>query len=168
MTVYGTFAWVMFHELGHTLNLRHGGFENLNNKPNYVSMMNYNYGLSIPQLSGDSGLIDFSPPRCATVRAAAARFPADLDETQLDETMVLDANDSKNMFQFRDLAAADKFWPDERAGQRRRRRSRHRLDRRRHDLRRHRVGRHQRGRKVRRAGTEWRLGHHDGRWTTSC
>ena len=29
------------HELGHTLNLRHGGFEDDNCKPNYISVMNY-------------------------------------------------------------------------------------------------------------------------------
>ena len=33
----GTFI----HELGHTINLRHGGFENLNRKPSYNSIMRY-------------------------------------------------------------------------------------------------------------------------------
>jgi hypothetical protein len=33
----GTFM----HELGHNLNLRHGGGDNINRKPNYVSLMNY-------------------------------------------------------------------------------------------------------------------------------
>ena len=111
LTVYSTQAGVIFHELGHTLNLGHGGFEGLNNKPNYISMMNYNYGLSIPQVSGGSGLIDFSPPLCASCPGDRGAIPDDLDETQLDETMVLDANDVENMFQFRDLLADDKFWP---------------------------------------------------------
>lgn len=31
------------HEMGHTLGLRHGGFEDTNNKPNYVSLMSYHY-----------------------------------------------------------------------------------------------------------------------------
>ncbi|MCR5523418.1 MAG: hypothetical protein K6F64_07250 [Clostridia bacterium] len=31
------------HELGHNLGLRHGGDDNLNNKPNYLSNMNYLY-----------------------------------------------------------------------------------------------------------------------------
>src|SRR5439155_12618084 len=32
----------IMHELGHNLNLRHGGFNNDNCKPNYLSVMNYN------------------------------------------------------------------------------------------------------------------------------
>jgi hypothetical protein len=35
----GTFM----HELGHNLNLRHGGFEDVNYKPNYLSVMNYSF-----------------------------------------------------------------------------------------------------------------------------
>jgi len=37
----GTFM----HELGHDLNLRHGGLDDVNNKPNYPSVMNYLYQL---------------------------------------------------------------------------------------------------------------------------
>jgi hypothetical protein len=37
------------HELGHNLNLRHGGDEDLpNGKPNYLSVMNYSYQNGIP------------------------------------------------------------------------------------------------------------------------
>ena len=32
---------VFMHELGHCLNLRHGGADNINGKPNYLSIMNY-------------------------------------------------------------------------------------------------------------------------------
>jgi uncharacterized repeat protein (TIGR01451 family) len=111
LTVYTTQAGVMLHELGHTLNLGHGGFEGLNDKPNYISMMNYNYGNNIPQVDGGSGLIDFSPPLCASCPGGRGAIPADLDETQLDETMVLDPNDDQNMLEFRDLLAIDKLWP---------------------------------------------------------
>jgi uncharacterized repeat protein (TIGR01451 family) len=39
---YATFqAGTFMHELGHTLGLRHGGFEHTNCKPNYLSVMNY-------------------------------------------------------------------------------------------------------------------------------
>jgi hypothetical protein len=38
----GTFM----HELGHNLNLRHGGSDNVNNKPNYLSVMNYLFQMS--------------------------------------------------------------------------------------------------------------------------
>ncbi len=37
----GSFAAV--HELGHNMGLRHGGHDNLNNKPNYNSVMNYKF-----------------------------------------------------------------------------------------------------------------------------
>ncbi|MBL0921421.1 MAG: hypothetical protein IBJ10_04745 [Phycisphaerales bacterium] len=40
-------AGIFMHELGHTLDLRHGGFENMHGKPNYVSVMNY--ALVIPK-----------------------------------------------------------------------------------------------------------------------
>jgi len=38
-------AGTIMHELGHTLGLQHGGFEDTNFKPNYFSIMNYNYQL---------------------------------------------------------------------------------------------------------------------------
>ncbi|WP_051259042.1 carbohydrate-binding protein [Chitinibacter tainanensis] len=38
-------AGTIMHELGHNLGLRHGGFENTNDKPNYYSIMNYLYQL---------------------------------------------------------------------------------------------------------------------------
>lgn len=38
-------AGTIMHELGHNLGLRHGGFENTNNKPNYYSIMNYLFQL---------------------------------------------------------------------------------------------------------------------------
>lgn len=38
-------ASTIMHELGHNLGLRHGGDENLNDKPNYWSVMNYTYQL---------------------------------------------------------------------------------------------------------------------------
>jgi hypothetical protein len=36
-------AGTFMHELGHTLGLRHGGADNLNHKPNYLSVMNYHW-----------------------------------------------------------------------------------------------------------------------------
>jgi hypothetical protein len=38
-------AATLMHELGHNLGLRHGGFEERNLKPNYLSVMNYAYQL---------------------------------------------------------------------------------------------------------------------------
>ncbi|WP_291427165.1 hypothetical protein, partial [Deinococcus sp.] len=36
----------IMHEFGHTLGLRHGGFEDTNWKPNYYSIMNYTYQIA--------------------------------------------------------------------------------------------------------------------------
>ncbi len=36
-------AGTLMHELGHTLNLRHGGSDNISCKPNYLSVMNYSF-----------------------------------------------------------------------------------------------------------------------------
>ena len=45
----GTFI----HELGHNLGLTHGGTDGVNNKPNYLSIMNYSYQMTgIPQTAG--------------------------------------------------------------------------------------------------------------------
>lgn len=64
---------IFMHELGHTLNLRHGGNEDHNCKPNYVSVMNYVHQNGIPQVLArspfvsinvlSSGLADYSPAR---------------------------------------------------------------------------------------------------------
>jgi hypothetical protein len=65
-------AGVLMHELGHCMHLRHGGNVDTNNKPNYLSVMNYLFTLTGLTADGD---IDYSrgmlPP---------------LDETALNET----------------------------------------------------------------------------------
>jgi hypothetical protein len=45
-------AATIMHELGHTIGLRHGGFEHANLKPNYFSVMNYLYQLEGLPLDG--------------------------------------------------------------------------------------------------------------------
>lgn len=47
-------AATFLHELGHNLGLAHGGFEGTNFKPNYLSIMNYLYPVSL------SGRLDYS------------------------------------------------------------------------------------------------------------
>jgi len=43
-------ASTLFHELGHNLGLLHGGNDQINFKPNYVSTMNYLYTMGLPQM----------------------------------------------------------------------------------------------------------------------
>lgn len=89
----------IMHELGHNLNLEHGGDEGNNCKPNYVSVMNYDNQFAIRQAGGGS-IIDYSPPRFSGGRGAAP-LPT-LDESNLDESIILDSTDSTNQFVFVD------------------------------------------------------------------
>ncbi len=78
-----TDAGVLMHELGHNLGLRHGGTDDVNYKPNYLSIMNYDFTFSwLPQSSGSNVLdvLDYS------------RFDlSSLDENALDEDQGLGA-----------------------------------------------------------------------------
>ena len=72
-------AGTIQHELGHNLNLRHGGNVNTNRKPNYNSVMSYNYqfyGVDDDCTPQENGVLDYShgvnPP---------------LDEENLNETL---------------------------------------------------------------------------------
>ena len=54
----------IMHEVGHNLNLRHGGGEDLNYKPNYNSVMNYQYqfpGVDTNCTVPGDGLLAYSP-----------------------------------------------------------------------------------------------------------
>ena len=56
-------ANTILHEVGHNLNLRHGGNENCNYKPNYNSVMNYKYqfsGVDDNCTPPADGVLDFS------------------------------------------------------------------------------------------------------------
>ena len=45
-------AGVFMHELGHTLGLEHGGGDDINFKPNYISVMNYLWTVPRPETEG--------------------------------------------------------------------------------------------------------------------
>jgi uncharacterized repeat protein (TIGR01451 family) len=87
----------IMHELGHTLNLRHGGDVNDNCKPNYISVMNYDNQFGINQAGGGS-IIDYSPPRFAGGRGQAPLGA--LTENNLNEATLLDNTDATNQFVF--------------------------------------------------------------------
>ncbi len=72
-------AGTFMHELGHTLNLRHGGNDNINRKPNYLSIMNYAFQMSGLRVAGVTGRYDYS-------RFGPAVLPA-LNEAALNETV---------------------------------------------------------------------------------
>ena len=69
-------ASTFMHELGHTLGLRHGGRDDINNKPNFFSVMNYAHAFP-----GDRYILDYSRRALAT-----------LDEGNLDEAFGLGMN----------------------------------------------------------------------------
>jgi hypothetical protein len=56
-------AGTFMHELGHSLGLRHGGADNVNYKPNYLSIMNYLF-----QTNGLPTFSSFTPCTVATSR----------------------------------------------------------------------------------------------------
>ena len=70
-----TQASTFMHELGHNLGLDHGGGDDVNYKPNYISIMNYRFNvIGTLRPDGRQRSIDFSRRKLAT-----------LDETKLDE-----------------------------------------------------------------------------------
>ena len=54
-------AVVFMHELGHNLGLMHGGTDEVNHKPNYLSIMNYSFSLNGLIVNGVSGFVNYSP-----------------------------------------------------------------------------------------------------------
>ncbi|MDR1018276.1 MAG: VWA domain-containing protein [Lachnospiraceae bacterium] len=73
--VAGTFM----HELGHSLGLKHGGCDDLNGKPNYLSIMNYNY-----QMTGLLGTnsIDYSNYKLDDLNTSALSEGRGLDNPE--------------------------------------------------------------------------------------
>lgn len=69
------------HELGHCLGLRHGGGDNINWKPNYISIMNYNFQFPGLTRGGLANICDYSN---------ISLLP--LDENNLDERDGLGVN----------------------------------------------------------------------------
>ncbi|HEY5868420.1 MAG TPA: hypothetical protein VI542_23150 [Candidatus Tectomicrobia bacterium] len=64
-------AGTLMHEFGHNIGLRHGGNENENRKPNYLSIMSYNYQLVGLTIAGVGGNMDYSRLRIASVNEAS-------------------------------------------------------------------------------------------------
>lgn len=69
----------LMHEFGHNLGLFHGGDENENRKPNYLSAMSYSFQFGIPPTDPDGG-----GPLTGRIDYSSQDLP-DLDENDLDE-----------------------------------------------------------------------------------
>ena len=94
-------AGTIMHELGHNLNLQHGGQDGQNCKPNYLSVMNYNMQGGIPR-APTAVILDYSPPRffpLATTPRAAAPLGV-LNEGSLNENNPIDPADGVNRVVF--------------------------------------------------------------------
>lgn len=78
-------AGILMHELGHNLNLQHGGGDCINYKPNYLSVMNYEFDMEgIPPTSR----LDYSDQKLPTLDEAHLNEPQGIqdgtDETRFD------------------------------------------------------------------------------------
>lgn len=83
-------AATMMHELGHNLSLRHGGGDELNRKPNYVSVMNYLYSpLGLPTIGRAEGDRYDLSARCSIFSVALLTNPP----TGSPDAFVLDFSD---------------------------------------------------------------------------
>jgi uncharacterized repeat protein (TIGR01451 family) len=83
-------AGTLMHEFGHVLGLKHGGTDSVNNKPNYLSVMNYSFQAcgvpSAPVLFGSSPL----PGGCDYSRVDLPTAGVGLNEASLDECQGID------------------------------------------------------------------------------
>jgi len=79
-------AMTFMHELGHTLGLQHGGNQSINNKPNYLSTMNYSLGSKYAgKAKGIPGIADNTDVRLDRLIDYSRSQLADLNETALNE-----------------------------------------------------------------------------------
>lgn len=75
-------AGTLMHELGHNLGLHHGGDDDTNHKPTYLSVMNYSFQMSGLVVDGEQGTFDYSRFPVAGTPGATDTVPP-LDEEAL-------------------------------------------------------------------------------------
>lgn len=89
----GDNAGTFMHELGHLLNLEHGGGDSDNRKPNYPSVMNYRLGwqsCNVPTSAAAAGIF---PGGCTfSTTVLPPTVAGTLNEASLDECAGIDAN----------------------------------------------------------------------------
>jgi WD40 repeat protein len=71
-------ASTFMHELGHNLSLQHGGTDEDARKPNYLSVMNYNFGWGLIAFTG-------ATPTSTAYELDYSRYSVPLNESALDE-----------------------------------------------------------------------------------
>jgi uncharacterized repeat protein (TIGR01451 family) len=86
----------LMHEVGHNLSLHHGGGDEKNCKPNYMSMMNYSTGRGLQRRSGQQ-FLDFAPPRFPGGRGAKV-LPDVLEDELVEAGFALDPSDAFTQF----------------------------------------------------------------------
>lgn len=128
LVIYSTedihYPKTLMHELGHNLNLFHGGFEQDKEcKPNYISVMSYDHvpGILWADLGQEGGgeyHVDYSPPRFIDSLGNEGRLGdlPDLDENDLAEEGALFNNNVINMIYtnalFEKVQHPLFLWPD--------------------------------------------------------
>jgi hypothetical protein len=93
-------AGTFMHELGHNLGLRHGGDDNVNYKPNYLSIMTYAFQSTGLTINGQDGHLDYS--RFSSIPA--------LDENDLDETIGLNGGSAISSYGTRHFCRSGSTW----------------------------------------------------------
>ncbi|MFC4145230.1 PxKF domain-containing protein [Micromonospora mangrovi] len=69
-------AGTLMHELGHNLALRHGGGDDVNYKPNYLSIMSYGFQLGGVIKGGAAGTFDYSRSALGALNESSLSEPA--------------------------------------------------------------------------------------------
>lgn len=93
-------AGTLMHELGHNLGLRHGGNDDVNHKPNYLSIMSYAFQTNGLIVNGQGGHFDYS---------RFNNIPA-LDENDLDETIGLNGGSAISSYGTRHFCRSGSTW----------------------------------------------------------
>lgn len=96
-------AVVFMHELGHTLGLQHGGYDSINDKPNYLSIMNYVFANNGGLIKNSTfGHLDYS-------RFSSLDLP-DLDEEHLNENLGIGGINGYGTWYYTDMDRELRCW----------------------------------------------------------
>ncbi|MDP9001161.1 MAG: hypothetical protein M3O46_13755, partial [Myxococcota bacterium] len=74
-------AGTIMHELGHNLGLQHGGYDGINYKANYLSIMSYRYQVVGLYKDGTDGVLDYSRLQLAALVEASMSEPSGMPPT---------------------------------------------------------------------------------------